>query len=158
MDINRFLMFYQSFEKVLKDIKKKEMSYMSEYGLRSVHMGCLLRIKQSERGMTVTKLAKASNTDKALISRVIKELTQDGFITTKTSGDDKSYNKKYYLTEKSEKIASDISADMVRYMAEARAGISDEDMQRFYEILAILVENISLIADSEIEGEYYGTY
>ena len=51
MDINRFLMFYQSFEKVLKDIKKKEMSYMSEYGLRSVHMRCLLRIGQSEKGI-----------------------------------------------------------------------------------------------------------
>ena len=157
MDINRFLMFYQSFEKVLKDIKKKEMSYMSEYGLRSVHMRCLLRIGKSEKGMTITQLAKATGTDKALISRVIKELTLDGFLTTKFKEEDRTYNKKYYLTEKSEKITSDINEDMSLYMARARNGVSDEDMQRFYEILAILVENISLIADSEIEGEYYGT-
>ena len=157
MDTNRFLIFYQSFERVLKDIKKKEMSYMSEYGLRSVHMRCLLRIGQNDKGMTITQLAKATSTDKALISRVIKELTFDGFVTTKVAGGDKTYNKKYYLTEKSEKIASDINEDMSLYMARARHGISEEDMQRFYEILAILVENISLIADSEIEGEYYGT-
>ena len=157
MDTNRFLIFYQSFERVLKDIKKKEMSYMSEYGLRSVHMRCLLRIGQNDKGMTITQLAKATSTDKALISRVIKELTLDGFVTTKVAGGDKTYNKKYYLTEKSEKIASDINEDMSLYMARARHGISEEDMQRFYEILAILVENISLIADSEIEGEYYGT-
>ncbi len=149
MDTNRFLIFYQSFEKVLKDIKKKEMSYMSEYGLRSVHMRCLMIIKQSEKGMTITQLSKATGTDKALISRVIKELTLDDFVETKTTGGDKSYNKKYYLTEKSEKIASNINEDMSLYMAQARNGIPEEDMQKFYETLRLLAQNISLIADSE---------
>lgn len=150
MDTERFLMFYQSFEKVLKDIKKKEKSYMSEYGLRSVHMGCLLRIMQSEKGMTITQLAKASGTDKALISRVIKELTQDGFVTTKTAGEDKTYNKKYYLTEKGANIASDINEDIGGYMEDAREGIPDDEMQRFYDVLAILTKNISEIADSDV--------
>ena len=149
MDTNRFLIFYQSFEKVLKDIKRKEMDYMSEYGLRSVHMRCLLIIGQSENGMTITRLAKATGTDKALISRVIKELTLDEFVTTKSDGDDKSYNKKYYLTEKSEKIASDINEDIGLYMAEARRGIPNEDMLKFYDVLAHLAQNISDIADSK---------
>lgn len=150
MDTNRFLVFHQSFESILKNIKKKEMSYMSEYGLRSVHMGCLLRIKHSERGMTITELSKASNTDKALISRVIKELTLDGFVVTKTAGEDKSYRKKYYLTEKSESIVSDIDEDIGRYMAQARVGIPERDMIKFYEVLSHLTNNISLIADGDI--------
>lgn len=149
MEINRFLIFYQSLEKVVKDIKRKEMSYMSEYGLRSVHMRCLLTVKQSEKGMTITQLAKATNTDKALISRIVKELSNDGFLETKNPEEDKSYNKKYHLTPKSEKISSDINEDMVEYLAKAREGIPEEDMQRFYEILAILTQNISVIADSE---------
>ena len=149
MDTNRFLIFYQSFERVVKDIKKKEKSYMSEYGFRSVHMVCLLRIHHSEKGMTITQLAKASNTDKALISRVVKELTAEGFLTTKTAGEDKSYNKKYYLTEKSEKIAHDINEDIGEYMAKARIGIPEEDMLKFYETLSMLAQNISLIADGE---------
>lgn len=149
MDTDRFLTFYKSFESILKDIKKKEMSYMSEYGLRSVHMGCLIRIKQSEKGMTITQIAKSSNTDKALISRVIKELVRDEFVATKTSGEDKNYNKKYHLTEKGENIVSDISEDMGSYMARARKDIPIEDMQKFYETLAQLSKNISQIADSE---------
>ena len=149
MDTNRFLTFHRNFDSILKDIKKKEMLYMSEYGLRSVHVGCLLRIKHSERGMTVTELAKISNTDKALISRVIKELLSDGFVTTKTAGEDNSYRKKYYLTEKSEHIVSDIDEDIGEYMAQARVGISDEDMQKFYETLATLTRNISMLAEGE---------
>lgn len=149
METGRFLIFYQSFDSVLKDIKKKEMSYMSEYGLRSVHMVCILRMKQSEKGMTVTELAKATQKDKALISRTIKELTADGFVTTKTTVEDKSYKKKYYLTEKSERIATDINDDIGEYMSKARMGIPEEDMQKFYEVLSSLTHNISLIANTE---------
>ena len=149
MDTNRFLMFYHNFDGILKDIKKKEMSYMSEYGLRAVHVGCLLRIRDSEKGMTITELAKATNTDKALISRVIKELASDGFVSTKTVGEDKSYRKKYYLTPKSEEILFNIDEDIGRYMARARAGIPNEDMQKFYEVLSMLTRNISLIADDD---------
>ena len=149
MDTIRFLTFCRSFDKILKDIKKKEMSYMSEYGLRSVHMVCILRMKQSEKGMTVTELAKATQKDKALISRTIKELTADGFVTTKTMVEDKGYKKKYYLTEKSERIATDINDDIGEYMSMARTGIPEEDMQKFYEVLSSLTRNISLIANDE---------
>lgn len=145
MDTIRFLMFRRSFDRILKDIKKKEMSYMSEYGLRAVHMGCLLRIKQSGNGMTVTELAKESQTDKALISRVIKELANDGFVITNGSG----YNKRYFLGDKSEKIVSDIVGDIGEYMAQARKNIPEQDMQKFYEVLATLTQNISLIANDE---------
>lgn len=146
MDSNRFLIFFQSFNRIVKDIKKKEMSYMSEYGLRSVHMGCLLYIGQSEKGMTVTQLSKACKTDKALISRVVKELIADGFITTRTSGEDKTYNKRYYLTEKSESITNAINDDVREYISQARAGISEEEMIQFYKVLAVLEANISNIA------------
>jgi DNA-binding MarR family transcriptional regulator len=145
MDTIRFLMFHRSLDRILKNIKKIEMSYMKEYGLRAVHLGCLLRIKQSEEGMTVTELAKESQTDKALISRVIKELSNNGFITTCGSG----YNKRYLLTEKSEGIALDIINDVGHYMAQAREGIPEEDMQKFYEVLANLTNNISLISINE---------
>ena len=84
------------------------------------------------------------------VDELIKELTLDGFVATKTAGEDKSYRKKYYLTEKSENIVSDIDEDVGRYMARARVGIPESDMIKFYEVLSHLSNNISLIADGDI--------
>lgn len=145
METKRFLIFYQGLARIVKDIKKIEMSYLEEYGLRSVHMSCLLHINQSEKGMTVTQLSKASKTDKALISRMIKELTADGFIMTTSA--DKTYNKKYVLTPKSTTIMDGIENDISKYMSHARADIPEEDLAKFYEVLALLEHNISLIAN-----------
>ena len=143
MDTNRFLIFYHSFNNIVKDIKKIEMSYMSEYGLRAVHMGCLVHIFQSEKGMTVTELAKACKTDKALISRTIKELIEDDFVTTHSSA--KTYNKRYLLTDKSEQIVISINNDIKRYIVAARGDIPEEDISTFYRVLTSFEKNISLI-------------
>lgn len=147
MNTNRFLIFYQSFNSIVKDIKKKEMAYMSEYGLRAVHMGCLVYIGNSERGMTVTELAKSCNTDKALISRTVKELMDDGFLETHSSV--KTYNKRYLLTPKSEEIVNAINNDISRYIVAARGDTPAEDIDTFYRVLDIFVNNISLIANDE---------
>ncbi len=147
METSRFLVFYQSLDRILKDIKKKQMSYMRDYGLRSVHLGCLLRMYKSPVGMTVTELARSSDTDKALVSRTLKELTADGFVYADDGGEDKIYNKKYFLTEKSKKILVEIDKDIAEYMVTARVGISEEKMQEFYGILASLESNISHIAN-----------
>lgn len=149
METSRFLTFYQSFDRILKDIKKKEMSYMRDYGLRSVHLGCLLRMYKFPAGMTVTELARATGTDKALVSRTLKELIADEFVVTMDTGEEKIYNKKYLLTSKSKSILADIDKDIADYMATARTGISDEKMQEFYKVLASLEYNISLIACDE---------
>lgn len=149
MDTARFLLFSQGFKSVVKDIKRKESSYMKKYGLRSVHLSCLLLISLRGGGMTVTELAKESNTDKALISRIIRELLDDGFVLTEAHGEEKIYNKKYFLTHRSEEIVADVNTDIGEYMAEARSGISAEDMIKFYETLAALSYNISLIAGDE---------
>lgn len=146
MDINRFLLFYQSLDVIVKKIKRIETYYMREYGLRSVHMGCILRISQSEKGMTVTEIANATHTDKALISRTLKDLIDDGFVSTRTKGEDKSYKKKYHLTEKGQKITTDINDDIAEYIISARGDMSEEDLAVFYKVLGIFEHNISLIA------------
>lgn len=147
MDTKRFLFFYHSLHRIVKDIKKIETSYLEDYGLRSVHMSCLLNIMDSDNGVTATRLASACGTDKALISRILKELIACDFIYTE--GEGRAYNKKYTLTEKGKGVVSAIEKDIVEYMTRARVGIPEESMQAFYDVMRALENNISLIASDE---------
>ena len=147
MDTKRFLFFYHSLHRIVKDIKKIESSYLEDHGLRSVHMSCLLNIVGSEGGVTATRLASACGTDKALISRILKELLACDFIYAE--GEGRAYNKKYNLTEKGKGVVSAIEKDIVEYMTRARVGIPEDSMQVLYEVMHALENNISLIASDE---------
>lgn len=145
MDINRFIAFSQRLDRIVKNIKRKEMSYMREYGLRSVHITCLLCMDKYKDGATVTELSRECDTDKALISRTVKELCCDGFIVSQTDGTDKKYNKKYFLSDKSESLLSEIKGVISEYVAQASGDIPKEDMKTFYSVLSELERNIERI-------------
>lgn len=156
MDSNKFLMFYQSFDTIVKAIKRMEMSYMREYGLRSVHMRCLMKIKASENGMTAAELSRECGTDRALSSRILRELGDGGFVVAKAHGEGRAYRKRFFLTEKSQKITDDISADITRYIIAARGDTPEEDIKTFYRVLFSFEKNISEL-NSNKKGDYYGT-
>lgn len=147
MDTRRFLFFYHGLHGIVKDIKKIESSYLENYGLRSVHMSCLLNIENDREGVTATKLASLCSIDKALISRILRELVACDFVLVE--GAEKAYNKKYLLTEKGRSVVLAVEKDIVEYMTRARVGIPEEKMIAFYDVLCALENNIALIASDE---------
>ena len=145
MDITRFIAFSRRLDRIVKNIKRKEMAYMREYGLRSVHITCLLCIDMHEDGATVTELSRECDTDKALISRTVKELCEDGFILSEPDEKDKNYNKKYFLSEKSISLLSKLKKVISEYIEQANGNVEPEDMKTFYRVLGELEQNIERI-------------
>ena len=145
MDTSRFIGFSQRLDRIVKNIKRKEMSYMREYGLRSVHISCLLCMDKHREGITVSELSRKCDTDKALISRTVKELSRDGFILPDTDAGDKNYNKRYKLSEKSEEILCKLKSDISEYVLEANVNISVDDLNVFYHVLSEFERNIERI-------------
>ena len=145
MDINRFIAFSQRLDRIVKNIKRKEMAFMREYGLRSVHISCLLCMDKHKNGVTVTELSRECDTDKALISRTVKELCKDGFILPEQDENDKNYNKKYILSEKSTALLSKLKTVISEYICQVSGSIAPEDMKTFYLVLGELEQNIERI-------------
>ena len=145
MDTSRFLAFLQTFDRIVKNIKRKEMSYMREHGLRGVHTNCLLYMDNRADGVTVTQLAKECDSDKALVSRTVKELCQDGFIVTESETIEKNYNKKYFLSEKGRELLEGLKKVICGYVAQARTNISPDEMKIFYSVLGKFERNIAQI-------------
>ena len=147
MDTKRFLFFYHGLHRIVKDIKKIESSYLENYGLRSVHMSCLLNIENHKDGVTATQLATFCSIDKALISRILRELVACDFVLVE--GAEKAYNRKYLLTEKGRSVVLAVEKDIVEYMTRARVCIPEEKMVAFYDVMCTLENNIALIASDE---------
>lgn len=145
MDINRFIAFSQRLDRIVKNIKRKEMAFMREYGLRSVHISCLLCMDMHKNGVTVTELSRECDTDKALISRTVKELCKNDFILSEQDENDKNYNKKYFLSEKSVSLLSKLKSVISEYIEQASGSIGQEDMKTFYRVLGELEQNIERI-------------
>lgn len=89
-----------------KHIMKKRMKNIDErlapYEITGCYATYLLLIYQSEYGLTITELAKESLVDKAMISRVIKELENKNYVL---KNNEKIRNFKIQLTSEGETVA-----------------------------------------------------
>ena len=54
MSTERFTTFFQTQERILKNIKRISSPVMQSYGLRSVHTACFLALRNNPDGLTVT--------------------------------------------------------------------------------------------------------
>ena len=134
---------------VLKSIKKLKDQRMSAYGLRSSHVMVLYILGRTPDGLTPAELSDASSVDKALISRIISELTEKGFVTTAPSGG-KRYKARLLLTTEGRNVANYIASAVSTIQQKVSGDISKEDLEVFYRTLFILQTNFRNLAE---EGE-----
>lgn len=148
MSTERFTTFFQTQERILKNIKRISSPVMQTYGLRSVHTACFLAMRQNPDGLTVTEIARECFMDKALSSRIVKELLAGDYIASTPESGEKNYNKRYILTPKSRKIMVELNCIITDFILEAGQNIPAEDIATFYRVLAELDHNIESIGKS----------
>jgi len=89
-----------------KHIMKKRMKVVDEklipYGITGCHAAYLLLIYESKNGFTMAELSKETLVDKAMISRVIKELENKCYVF---KNNEKIRNFKIKTTDAGEKVA-----------------------------------------------------
>ena len=71
----RFQEFSGLISRAEKALQRAKAENVRSYGLRGVHVSCLLALCEREEGLTATELAAVCGVDRAQISRVAAELT-----------------------------------------------------------------------------------
>jgi DNA-binding MarR family transcriptional regulator len=97
-------------------------------------------------GLTPAELSEASSVDKALISRIISELTEKGFVTTAPSGG-RRYKARLLLTEEGRKVADYIADAVSDIQKKVSGNIPAEDLEVFYRTLFTLQTNFRNLAE-----------
>ncbi len=143
---DHFEQFTLTLAHILKSIKKIKDKRMNTYGLRSSHVMVLYLLGREENGLTPVELAESGSVDKALISRIITELTEKGFVTPNPS-DGKRYKARLILTPAGKEASQYIASVISNIQAQVSGDIPKEDMEIFYRVLFTLQENFQEIAD-----------
>ena len=141
--LGRYSQFTAAVANLYKAIQKIERDEMNRHGLKGPHVPCLVTLCGKPEGMTAAELALACEKDKAAISRALTELETAGLIAR-----DGGYRGGIYLTETGLRTAMDLQ-ERVRLAVElAGRGLSDGQRQVFYEALAQIEANLSLVAQT----------
>lgn len=105
-------------------------------------MLCMGMINSREGGCSATDLKSMSCYDKALISRMLSDLQDNGYIVRNPEDDNKKRGMRYILSDEGRMIAEKMTAMFIRFSHDISDDIPKEDLKTFLEVSAKLIENM----------------
>ena len=79
-ETEKFYEFTGLVSRVGKALRRAQEKYTRDFGLRSVHVSCLLRLLDAPGGLSATELSERCGVDRAQISRVSADLAERGLV------------------------------------------------------------------------------
>ena len=152
MLFDRYVAFSTYIEKLYKDIQKVKTERMNRFGLRSTDVSVLIMAARHPDGLTVTELASECGVDKAVVSRAMRTLLLQGYMTY-ANNILCNYRKKIKLTEKGNAIVDAISHLAEQAVSEVSRDIPQGDLDNFYRTLEKITQNINRLTGAVKTGE-----
>ena len=151
----RFYQFVRMIDGLHKYIQKIRVQFSPTIGIKSVHVFWIYTLRDHPEGLTAAELAAKSRISRSLISREIEDLRADGYIKVQENARGKraNYNSRIFLTEKGQMLAQSIAAEGMNVQTRVNAGISEEELQAFYQTLQKLQNNLCAVAEESDSEE-----
>lgn len=141
----RFKTFTTLIASINRGIRRIKAEEMAEFDLKSPHVSCLYYL-YSEGDLTAKQLCDICEEDKANVSRSIKYLEENGFISC-ASKTQKRYLAPLALTEKGREVAERLTAKIDGILMAASVGVSEEDRYIMYKSLSLINDNLTRICE-----------
>ena len=125
-------------------LRAKAMNVRS-FGLRGVHVSCLLELLEHPEGLTSGELAGACGVDRAQISRLASELTEHGLIEGPGREVQRRYRGRLRLTDEGRAAATAMIGIVDDKLERVASGLSAEDLETFYRVFGTIVERLEQI-------------
>ncbi len=122
-------------------VQKIKNAEMATLGLKGKQVQCLFGLYLCEEGVSLTKLGQMCGEDKGMMSRTIKELTEEGLVYVDVKSNRK-YKNPIRLTEKGERIAGIVAEKISVLLEEGSSGITEDERTQLYHSLGIISDNL----------------
>lgn len=147
----RFKTFTVLIAGINRCIRRIKTGEMAEFNLKSPHVSCLYYLYKA-KSLTATELCDICEEDKANISRSVRYLEENGYLTceSKTA---KRYQSPLVLTEKGEQIGGLIAGKIDAILESASIGLGEDERIILYRSLALIHENLQKICENYTQTE-----
>lgn len=141
----RFYEFSGLVSRAQKQLRRVQEKYMRDFGLRSVHVSCLLRLLDEPGGLSATGLSARCGVDRAQISRVTAELEERGLVCESAPGSKRRYRGSLTLTGKGLAQAKEMQAIVAEKLQAISGGLSQDEAAEFYAVFHKIVDRLEEI-------------
>ncbi|WKY46791.1 MarR family transcriptional regulator [Eubacteriaceae bacterium ES3] len=145
-----------TYGKLVAIINQKGLIYyerqLSQYGIGWGQYFVLLVISQNP-GITILELAKKTYLDQSTVTRSLKKLSEEEYISVEISESDRRV-REIYSTEKAKPVIEAILIEQKNWNEQLVTGMNQEETQIAYELLKKIADNsISAVKNLCEEGK-----
>ena len=153
MEAVRFEKFTLLIDGIHKSINKIKFDTAPDLGVKSVHVFWIYQLSLHPEGLTAAEIAAVSMVDRSLVSREIAALEKDGYVAREDTGNKRSYNARISLTDKGNELAEKITQEATNVQSMVDVGITDQELESFYNTLEKLYTNFASLADKNADDK-----
>lgn len=143
--IGRFEVFTLALSEMTSSWNKIATEELKPYGLKGSCIIYLIALYKIPQGLTAANLCEMCNRDKAEVSRAVKSLEDKGFVV-RTNTTVSGYRASITLTDEGKKITYELRERIKQLVEEGGKGLSEEEREIFYDVLARISCNLKSIA------------
>lgn len=149
--IQRFEKLTAGVTQIYKSIRFIKKHNMHPLGLKGTHVMCIYYLQTNPQGLTAAELCRLCYEDKAGISRILAVLEKHHYIFYPAPREGKKYRAKAFLTPEGAQYAETVRSLILHFTEQVSAGITEEERETFYRVLAVIADNLSSIcADLDV--------
>ncbi len=141
-ETERFNEFTGLVSRTYKALHRAQEKYMRDFGLRSVHVSCLLRLLDAPEGLSATELSARCGVDRAQISRVTAELEARGLVCETAPGAKRRYRGSLTLTDYGRGQAAEMKEIVAEKLNAVSGSLDQEKLAVFYEVFHQIADKL----------------
>ena len=141
-ETERFNTFVLLVSRAYKSLRRAQEKYTRAFGLRSVHVTCMLQLHAAESGLNATELSRMCGVDRAQISRVVSELEGAGLVRASEPGEKRRYRGVLELTERGREMAAGMDAIVSEKLDAVASGLDSADVETFYKVFRQIADRL----------------
>ena len=141
-ETEKFYEFTGLVSRVGKALRRAQEKYTRDFGLRSVHVSCLLRLLDAPGGLSATELSERCGVDRAQISRVSADLAERGLVCEAAPGAKRRYRGSLTLTGEGSALAREMKGIVLEKLGAISGSLDEGKVATFYEVFHEIADKL----------------